>query len=246
MDSRGQKRLSRCAVAGAASLSHKSKNLGRGMFAFELLWKGAVIGFAIAAPVGPIGILCIRRTLSDGRLAGFVSGLGAAGADTVFGLIAALGLTLIGPFLQEHKNTISVIGGLFLLYLGYVEIRAKPVDPSAPPPRPTGLVSHFVSTFFWTLANPMTILSFIAIFTGLDVAGPGGLIGPAEADYPGVTALIIGVFCGSSLWWLVLSLSVGLFRHHIRGQPMRWPNLIAGTLIIAFGVYALTAVRNFL
>ncbi|HTO85841.1 MAG TPA: LysE family transporter [Methylomirabilota bacterium] len=216
------------------------------MFAFELLWKGAVIGFAIAAPVGPIGLLCIRRTLSDGRLAGFVSGLGAAGADTVFGLIAALGLTLIGPFLQEHKNTISVVGGLFLLYLGYVEIRAKPVDPSAPPPRPTGLVSHFVSTFCWTLANPMTILSFIAIFTGLDVAGPGGLIGPAERDYPGVTALIIGVFCGSSLWWLVLSLSVGLFRHHIRGQPMRWPNLIAGTLIIFFGLYALTAVRYML
>jgi threonine/homoserine/homoserine lactone efflux protein len=220
------------------------------MLAFELLWKGAVIGFAIAAPVGPIGILCIRRTLSDGRLAGFVSGLGAAGADTVFGLIAALGLTLIGPFLQEHRNTISVVGGLFLLYLGYVEIRAKPVDPSAPPPRPTGLVSHFVSTFFWTLANPMTILSFIAIFTGLDIAGPNvggtGSVGPPEQDYPGVTALIIGVFCGSSLWWLVLSLSVGLFRHHIRGQPMRWPNLIAGTLIIAFGVYALTAARNFL
>src|SRR5262245_25141963 len=182
------------------------------MFAFELLWKGAVIGFAIAAPVGPIGLLCIRRTLSDGRLAGFVSGLGAAGADTVFGLIAALGLTLIGPFLQEHKNTISVVGGLFLLYLGYVEIRAKPVDPSAPPPRPTGLVSHFVSTFFWTLANPMTILSFIAIFTGLDIAGPNaggaGSVGSAQQDYPGVTALVIGVFCGSSAWWLVLSLSV--------------------------------------
>jgi len=215
------------------------------MLEFALMWKGALIGFAIAAPVGPIGLLCIRRTLSDGRLAGFVSGLGAAVADTLFGLIAALGLTLVGSFLQEQRNWISVIGGLFLLYLGYIEIRAKPIDPSAPPPKPTGLVTHFISTFFWTLTNPMTILSFIAIFTGLDVAGPGGAVGPAERDYPGVTALIIGVFCGSSLWWLVLSLSVGLFRHHIRGQPMRWPNLIAGMLIIAFGIYALTAVRYF-
>jgi hypothetical protein len=90
----------------------------------------------------------------------------------------------------------------------------------------------------------MTVLSFIAVFTGLDVVGPGGLVGSAELDYPGVTALIVGVFCGSSLWWLVLSLSVGLFRHHIRGQPMRWPSVIAGALIIGFGGYALTAVRN--
>ena len=220
------------------------------MLEFELLWKGALIGFAIAAPVGPIGILCIRRTLSDGRLAGFVSGLGAAGADTIYGLIAALGLTWIGDFLQEQQDWIRVIGGLFLLYLGFIEIRAKPVDPTAPAPKPTGLIGHFVSTLFWTLANPLTILSFIAIYTGLDVAGPGavppGAVGPAESDFPGITALVLGVAVGSSLWWLVLSMSVGLFRHHFRGQPMRWPNLIAGTLILGFGGYALTAIRNLL
>jgi len=216
------------------------------MLEFELLWKGALIGFAIAAPVGPIGILCIRRTLSDGRLAGFVSGLGAAGADTIYGLIAALGLTWIGDFLQAQRDWISVIGGLFLLYLGYIEIRAKPVDPGAPAPKPTGLIGHFVSTLFWTLANPLTILSFIAIFTGLDVAGPGGAVGPAESNFRGITTLVLGVSIGSSLWWLVLSMSVGMFRHHFRGQPMRWPNIIAGALILGFGAYALTAVRNLL
>lgn len=216
------------------------------MLDFELLWKGAMIGFAIAAPVGPIGILCIRRTLSDGRLAGFVSGLGAAGADTFYGLVAALGLALIGKFLVDHKDWISVVGGLFLICLGILEIRAKPVDPTAPPPRPTGLVGHFVSTFFWTLTNPLTLLSFVAVFTALDVAGPGGDVGPPERNYPGVTALVVGVFIGSSLWWLVLSMSVGLFRHHIRGQPMRWPSLIAGALIMGFGVYAITAVGNLL
>ena len=220
------------------------------MLNVELLWKGAISGFAIAAPVGPIGILCIRRTLSDGRLAGFVSGLGAAGADTFYGLVAALGLTLIGKFLVEHKDWISVVGGLFLICLGILEIRTRPIDPSAPPPRPTGLVGHFVSTFFWTLANPLTVLSFIAIYTGLDVAGPGavepGAVGPPERNYPGVTALVVGVFAGSSLWWLLLSMSVGLFRHHIGGQPMRWPGLIAGSLIIGFGIYALTAIGNLL
>ena len=220
------------------------------MLDVELLWKGAAIGFAIAAPVGPIGILCIRRTLSDGRLAGFVSGLGAAGADTLYGLVAALGLTLVGKFLVDHKDWISVFGGLFLICLGILEIRAKPVDPSAPGPRPIGLVGHFVSTFFWTLANPLTILSFVAIFTGLDVAGPGavapGAVGPPERDYPGITTLVVGVFAGSSMWWLLLSMSVGLFRHHIRGQPMRWPSVIAGALIIGFGVYALTAIGNLL
>jgi threonine/homoserine/homoserine lactone efflux protein len=220
------------------------------MLELELLWKGALIGFAIAAPVGPIGILCIRRTLSDGRLAGFVSGLGAAGADTVYGLAAALGLTWIGDFLQAHRDWISVVGGLFLLYLGFIEIRAKPVDPTAPAPKPIGLISHFVSTFFWTLANPVTVLSFLTIFTVLDVAGPGavppGAVGPAESDFSGITALVTGVAIGSSLWWLVLSMSVGLFRHHFRGQPMRWPNVIAGALILGFGGYALTAIRNLL
>jgi threonine/homoserine/homoserine lactone efflux protein len=214
------------------------------MLDVDLLWKGAVIGFAIAAPVGPIGILCIRRTLSDGRLAGFVSGLGAACADTLFGLVAALGLTLIGKFLVDHKDWLSVIGGIFLITLGILEIRTKPVDPSAPPPKSIGLVGHFISTFFWTLANPLTLLAFVAVFAGLNVAGPGGDVGPAERNYPGVTALVIGVFAGAAMWWLTLSMSVGLFRHHIRGQPMRWPNVIAGALIIGFGVYALTAITR--
>jgi len=216
------------------------------MLEFQLLWKGALIGFAIAAPVGPIGILCIRRTLSDGRLAGFISGLGAAGADTVYGLVAALGLTLVGEFIQMHRDLISVIGGLFLIYLGYLELRTRPIDPTAPAPRPMGLVGHFTTTFFWTLANPMTILSFIAVLTALDVAGTGheAAIGPAESDFAGVTALVTGVFIGSTLWWLVLSVSVGLFSHHFRGQPMRWPNLIAGVLIIGFGLYAVTAIVN--
>jgi threonine/homoserine/homoserine lactone efflux protein len=209
----------------------------------DLFLKGLVIGFAIAAPVGPIGILCIRRTLSDGHLAGFVSGLGAAGADTAYGLVAALGLSLIGPFLEEHRNLISVVGGCFLLYLGITELRSRTVDPNAPPPRPAGLIGHFVSTFFWTLANPITILSFIAVYTGLNVAGPGGAVGSPEREYAGVTALVAGVFGGSALWWLLLTTSVDYLRFRLGPQTVRWPSWIAGVLIIGFGIYALTALR---
>jgi threonine/homoserine/homoserine lactone efflux protein len=209
-----------------------------------LLLKGMLIGFAIAAPVGPIGLLCIKRTLSDGRLAGFVSGLGAASADAVFGFVAALGLTAIGDFLVDHKSALSVIGGCFLVYLGYAEWRAKPVDPAVAPLNPMGLAGHFVSTFFLTLCNPMTILSFIGIFVGLDVAGPGGQIGPPEQEYAGITRLVIGVFLGSALWWLTLSGGVGFIRHWLGGETILWLNRLAGTLIILFGFYALTEVVN--
>jgi threonine/homoserine/homoserine lactone efflux protein len=208
-----------------------------------LLFKGLGIGFAVAAPVGPIGMLCVRRTLTDGRLAGFVSGLGAAIADSIYGLVAAMSLSFVSSFIVEHKDWISVVGGIFLLFLGYVELKAKPIDPAAGAPTAMGLVGHFFTTMFWTLSNPVTILTFIAVFTGLDVAGPGGQIGSPEREFAGITSLVIGVFIGSTLWWLVLTQGVGMFRHHFfgPGQTTRWPNFIAGTLIIIFGLYALTA-----
>src|SRR5262245_56118517 len=217
------------------------------LFHVILLLKGIGIGFAVAAPVGPIGMLCVRRTLADGQLAGFVSGLGAALADAIYGLVAAIALTYLQVLfeeIKEYKDWISVVGGIFLLCLGYVELRAKPIDPAAGPPTTLGLIGHFLTTMFWTLSNPITILTFIAIFTGLDVAGPNGQIGAPEKEFVGITALVIGVGLGSTLWWLVLTQGVGMFRHHFfgGGQTTRWPNFIAGTLIIIFGLYALTAV----
>ena len=205
-----------------------------------LLFKGIGIGFAVAAPVGPIGMLCVRRTLTDGRLAGFVSGLGAATADAIYGLVAAISLSVVSSFIVEHKDWISVVGGLFLLYLGWVELRSKPIDPAAGGPTTLGLIGHFFTTLFWTL----TILTFIAIFTGVDVAGPGGQIGSPEREFVGITALVAGVALGATAWWLLLTQGVGMFRHHFfgGGQTTRWPNFIAGTLIIIFGLYALTAV----
>jgi len=212
-----------------------------------LLLKGIGIGFAVAAPVGPIGMLCVRRTLVDGRLAGFVSGLGAALADAIYGLVAAIILSYLSSFfreIEEHKDWISVVGGVFLLCLGYVELRSKPIDPAAGPPTTLGLIGHFFTTMFWTLTNPVTILTFIAVFTGLDVAGPSGQVGAPEQEFAGITALVIGVGVGSTVWWLVLTQGVGMFRHHFfgGGQTTRWPNFIAGALIIVFGLYALTSV----
>lgn len=212
-----------------------------------LLLKGLGIGFAVAAPVGPIGMLCVRRTLADGRLAGFVSGLGAASADALYGLAAAILLTYFRDWfdkIEADKDWISVGGGIFLLCLGYVELRTKPIDPAAGPPTTLGLVGHFFTTMLWTLGNPITILSFLAFFTVLDVAGPSGQVRPPEQEFAGITALVSGVALGATCWWLVLTQGVGMFRHHFfgGGQTTRWPNFISGSLIILCAVYALTAV----
>ncbi len=207
----------------------------------ELFIKGFLIGFAIAAPVGPIGLLCIRRTLAGGHLAGFVSGLGAASADALYGFFAAFGLALIGEFLIDHIRGLTLAGGFFLLYLGVSEWRAVPPDASATPAvDPVGrLPGHFTSTFLLTLTNPLTMLSFIAIFAGLGVAGPGGDIDAADRGAGALGQLVGGVFLGSALWWLTLASGVGLVRRWLGAGMLLWLNRIAGTLIIGFGAYAL-------
>ena len=193
--------------------------------------QGLIIGFSIAAPVGPIGILCIRRTLAEGRLTGFVSGLGAASADAVYGSIAAFGLTAISAFLVTQILWMRLIGGFFLLYLGIQTFRAKPAAQAAEV-RPGGLPSAFFSTFFLTLTNPMTILSFVAIFAGLGLGQTRGNLG-------GAVALVAGVFLGSAAWWLTLSALVGSFRERINEKTLVWVNRIAGVIILGFGLFAL-------
>src|SRR3712207_2953311 len=131
-----------------------------------LFLEGIIIGLAIAAPVGPIGVLCIRRTLADGRTSGFVSGLGAATADAVYGAIAAFGLTLITDFLLGGASWLRLVGGAFLLYLGIKTFLARPAERAAEV-RGGGLPGAYASTLFLTLTNPTTILSFVAIFAGL-------------------------------------------------------------------------------
>lgn len=197
----------------------------------HFLIKGIILGFSIAAPVGPIGIICIRKTLQYGRLAGFFSGLGAATADTLFGVISAFGLTLVSNFLVAERLWLHLIGGLFLLGLGAKTFLAKPMETGKEISHKTFL-GDFISTFFLTLANPLTIFSFIAIFAGLGLSDHRG----------SAPILILGVFLGSALWWLILSEGITFFRKKISHQMMIWVNRIAGIVIASLGVLAISLI----
>ncbi|HEX7588034.1 MAG TPA: LysE family transporter [Anaerolineae bacterium] len=199
------------------------------------LLRGLVIGFSIAAPVGPIGVLCIRRTLADGRAAGLVSGLGAASADACYGFIAAFGLTFISNFLIDQKIWLHLIGGAFLCYLGIRTFLAQPAAQGQPTPvEGRSLFASFSSTLFLTLTNPVTVLSFVAIFAGLGIASANG-------GYATAAVLVSGVFLGSASWWLLLSGGVSLFRSRIDSRALEWINRISGVVITAFGAAALAS-----
>lgn len=196
-----------------------------------LFVRGALIGLAIAAPVGPIGVLCIRRTLADGRLTGFVSGLGAATADLIFGAVAVLGLTALTDLLVGVSFWTRLVGGLFLCYLGLRTLREVPADRSAAATG-RGLVGAYTSTLLLTLTNPASIVLFTAVFAGL---GAGSV---AEGYGEGLL-IAVGVFAGSALWWLFLSGLASMFRARLTPQALRWVNLVAGLIILGFGVAAL-------
>jgi threonine/homoserine/homoserine lactone efflux protein len=198
---------------------------------FALVLRGFIIGISIAAPVGPIGVLCIRRTLSDGRLTGLLSGLGAATADMIYGAVAAFGLTVIMNALLDQKFWLQLIGGFFLLYLGIKTLLSKPAEEAAQTNR-NGLLGAYFSTLLLTLTNPMTILSFIAIFAG---AMPSNTTGTPMI-------LVIGVFAGSAAWWLALSLGVGLMRERVSPNLMLWINRISGIVITIFGAVSLLSI----
>ena len=197
----------------------------------ELFWRGVLIGFAIAAPVGPIGLLCIQRTLQDGRKYGFISGLGAASADGIYGAIAGFGLTFISSFLLSQQMWLALMGGLFLCYLGVRTFLSEPAE-KAVYARRGSLFKAYAATFLLTLTNPITILSFIAIFAGLGLAA-------AERNYGEAVSLVVGVFLGSVTWWLLLSGGVSLLRDRFNDRAMQWVNRLAGLIIGGFGLYTL-------
>ncbi len=194
----------------------------------SLLLRGLLIGFSIAAPVGPIGVLCIRRTLAEGRLAGLLTGLGAATADAVYGAIAAFGLTFIASFLVHQQNLLALVGGGFLCYLGVRTFLAVPTE-AASDAGSKSLLGMYASTFFLTLTNPLTILSFAAIYAGLGLAANTG-------SYLSAVLVVLGVFLGSAGWWLLLSGIVSIFRSRITPRALRWINRISGLIILAFGL----------
>ena len=199
----------------------------------QTLLQGLIIGFCIAAPVGPINLLCLRRSLVDGRRVGFISGLGAAAADSVYGAIAALGLTAITDFLILHRPWLQLFGGIFMCGLGLEMMWKRPVRRETNAPlHVSRMRDAFVSTFLLTLPNPMTIIAFTGVFAGLGLGWQtDGALGTLE--------LIGGVFLGSSMWWLVLTLLAGTFGRHIDDGTLRWINFGAGLIIAAFGTWQL-------
>lgn len=195
--------------------------------------RGLLIGLSIAATVGPMSILCIQRTLNKGQLYGLVSGLGIATADGVYGSIAAFGLTLITNFLIKEQMWIRMIGGLFLIYLGIKTILSKPPERAATPNMNTNsYLGAYTSTFLLTLTNPLTILSFAAIFAGIGV-------GSASKSFLSAAEVVLGVFSGSTLWWIILTTCISLLRKKLNTQWLLWINRISGFIITLFGIIAL-------
>ena len=200
----------------------------------NFLIKGLLVGFSIAAPVGPIGVLCIQRTIAFGRISGLVTGLGAATADACYGVVAAFGLTVISNFLVGEQLWFRLVGGIFLSYLGIKTFRSKPAERPATAEH-RGLLADYGSTVFLTLTNPMTILSFASVFAGLGLANSNG-------SFLSAALLVIGVALGSAAWWLILSGGVGLVRTKIDRSSLAIVNKISGLIILAFGVLALVSI----
>ena len=197
----------------------------------SLFARGLVLGFTIAAAVGPISLLVIRRTLAYGRIYGFASGMGVALADAMYGAVAAFGLTAVMSLLVGARAILGIAGGAFLLYLAWKTMTSRPKEVPAETDRP-GLVGALLSIFGLTMTNPMTIISFAAIFAGLGVVGSGG----ADA-----ALLTFGVFCGSAAWWVLLTSIVAIFRTRLTVEVLIWVNRVSGAVLLVFGIAAIAA-----
>jgi threonine/homoserine/homoserine lactone efflux protein len=219
----------------------------------EFFFKGLMVGFLIAAPVGPVAVMCIHRTIAQGRIAGYVCGLGATVGDTIFGAIAAFGLGFIAAELIANQVWLRWVGSGFLIALGlklalsrHLTRRAEAQEraqereedeaaEAAPAHHSQGLDDHignFMSSFVVMVTNPITLVAFAAIFAAVDI----GEIG--EKTRWGLS-LVAGVFAGAALWWTILINVASLFRRRINEQGILWVNRGSGALILAFGIVIL-------
>ncbi|GAB2840356.1 LysE family transporter [Pseudoduganella ginsengisoli] len=199
------------------------------------LVRGAAVGFAIAAPVGPVGLLCIRRTFAHGPSTGLATGLGAAAADAMYGLIAALGVGAVASLLLEHASLLRIVGGALMALLGIAALRrARQPAGSAPAaataPTPSGLLGAFGTTFALTASSPMTILSFAGLLAAL---------APPDGSVSGGLLLVAGVFSGSIAWWMMLVGGVSASRKAIPPNAIRWIEGVSGIALLAFACWSL-------
>jgi threonine/homoserine/homoserine lactone efflux protein len=197
-----------------------------------LFAKGLAFGFLLAATVGPMWVLCLRRTLASGALTGFVSGMGIAAADGFYGAVAAFGLTAVSGFLLGYSFWIGAVGAAFLFYLGIKALLSHPALEEGKDDRPN-LATAFFSTLGLTLANPPTILAFAAVFAGL------GLV--STSDYAAAGWIVLGVFLGSAAWWVILAGAAGRLRHRLGARVLRGINVVSGISILGFAIWQAAA-----
>lgn len=193
-------------------------------------FKGMGAGFVVAAPVGPVAVLCVRRTLARGAISGYATGLGAALADTLYGVVAAYGVSFIATLLVEQNFWFRLVGGVLLLALGIKTLLSGPAETRVSSRE--GLVGDFLSALVLTGTNPITVVAFGVVFTSIGVATAGEAMGWAEA-------LIAGVFVGSALWWGVLTALAGIFRASVGLAGLRWVSRVSAAVILASGVVVL-------
>jgi threonine/homoserine/homoserine lactone efflux protein len=193
------------------------------------LLKGVLVGIIIAVPVGPVGVLCIRRTILQGRVAGFVSGLGAATADATFGIIAGFGLTVVSSLLLDYRDWLRLGGAGFLLVFGIRALCSEPPSEKGPQQDVESLLADYVTTFVLTITNPITILVFLAVFAGIGFTGDRATLGRAAV-------LVLGVWLGSLLWWAGLAGGAGLLRLSLDRRHLVWINRGSGGILLLSGV----------
>ena len=199
--------------------------------------QGVLIGFVVAVPVGPLGLLCINRALAQGALCGLLSGFGIASADALAALIVALGVSFISGFVTDYQTTLRLAGGVFLCYLGWKIYRTKPKN-QAVPSNVNGLLNAYGTAFFVAISNPATVLSFIAIYAGWHVPSLHG-------RYFAAALLAIGVFMGSALWWIGLFIGMNVHGGKFSLSTLGWVHRVSGVLILGFGVVVLLSVLPF-
>ncbi len=192
--------------------------------------KGVAAGVVIAAPVGPVGVMCVRRTLSRGLMAGYATGLGAALADTLYGIIAAFGITFVAIFLLDNEFWFRLAGGAVLCVLAVRIFFTSPSRSDAT--ASDGLLGDFATAFVVTGTNPITVMAFVVVFTGIGVVAAGETLEWAHA-------LIAGVFVGSALWWTLLTGITGVFRSAVSHIGLRWINMVSAMVILISGVILL-------
>lgn len=201
------------------------------------LVNGIIIGFSASVPLGPIGVLCIQKTINKGRLSGFISGLGAATSDMVYAIIAGFGLSFVTAFIIEQQLYLRIAAGIILFYLGFRIFFSNPGREMRKQARKKGrgLAGDFISLFLLTFSNPLTVFFFLGAFAAFGVV-------KGESSFLSILILTVGVFLGAAFWWSILTTIVNIFRKKFRLKSIWWINKIAGIIVIGFAIFAIISI----